>query len=114
MCQPNISLWDVTVEMDLASHSINSVTKVGPFVEGTSEYSEFAGNVTALNGKAYNGIVFNVSDEDPFVSQREQAIQFSLPAAIFEATQNSPEGLFAALGDNTMVELSSKVYVSDM
>lgn len=117
MCQPSISLWDVNLEMELSTKNIVSVTKIRPFVQGTSNYSSFAGNITGapLNGQAYNGIRFNLSgsgDSDPFIQQREQSIQFALPGAIFQALQNKPEGLFAALGDSSMVELSSQVYVS--
>lgn len=117
MCQPTISLWDVNFAMDVNTKNITTITKVGPFTQGSSNYSSFAGNITGapLNGQAYNGIRFNLSgsgDFDPFIQQREQSIQFALPGAIFQALQNKPEGLFAALADTSMVDVSSQVYVS--
>jgi len=68
-----------------------------------------------LNGQAYNGIIFNLTgsgDSDPFVQQRESAIRFALPGAVFQALQSSPQGLYAALDDSTMVNVASKVYTT--
>lgn len=117
MCQPKISFWDVNVVREISTGSVIRVIKLGPFVPGTSPYSSFAGNLTGapLNGQAYNGIIFDLTgsgDSDPFIQQRESAIRFALPGAIFQALQNSPQGLFAALGDSSMVNVASKVYVS--
>jgi hypothetical protein len=117
MCQPKISFWEVNVIREVSTGSITSVTKLGPFVPGTSPYSSFAGNLTSapLNGQAYNGIIFNLTgsgDSDPFVQQRESAIRFALPGAVFQALQSSPQGLYIALGDSTMVNVASRVYVS--
>jgi hypothetical protein len=52
-CFPSISLWDVTVNVDLVTGNLNSVTPNRPFNSSYSSYSEYANNITGppLNGR---------------------------------------------------------------
>lgn len=115
MCSPNITLSDVSVQIDLASGNLTSVDVLGPLGsgKGTPEaFSQLAGNVTGdpLDGKAYNGMFFELTDPDEFTLARLAAIQLSLPAAVFQSAETS--GLTTAFKENKFAELSEHVYVS--
>ncbi|KDQ60228.1 hypothetical protein JAAARDRAFT_32601 [Jaapia argillacea MUCL 33604] len=111
-CAPTISLWDVEVEVDIVTGNLTSVTTLDQFNSQTSNFSSLSGNVTGapMYGQAYNGIKFNLSDVDPFVLARENATQLTLPAAVFQAAINSPQGITAAFSDGSFVNLVSSVY----
>jgi hypothetical protein len=112
-CFPTIQLYDVNVHVDLASGNLTEVTELGPFTT-TSNFSSLSANVTGdpLDGRAYNGIGFNLTNPDIFVTQRLSALQLTLPAAIFQAAESSPQGLPAVFASNDFVQYSSQVYVS--
>jgi hypothetical protein len=112
-CFPTIQLFDVNVNVDLASGNLTQVTQLGAF-SGSSNFSSLSANVTGppLNGQAYNGIEFNLTDPDIFVLERLNATQLSLPAAVFQAAESDPAGLEAIFSTNQFVELSTQVYVS--
>ncbi|KDQ58771.1 hypothetical protein JAAARDRAFT_34626 [Jaapia argillacea MUCL 33604] len=111
-CSPTISLWDVSVTVDLDTSNLTSVTPTAQFNSQTSNFAGASGNVTGapLFGKAYNGIRFNLSDLDPFVFARENATQLALPAAVFQAAVNSPMGVVNAFKDGSFVRLVTSVY----
>ncbi|KII91113.1 hypothetical protein PLICRDRAFT_155954 [Plicaturopsis crispa FD-325 SS-3] len=113
-CTPKISLFDVSVTVDLASGNLTSVNELRPFQVGSSNFSSLAGNVTGapLNGRAYNGIGFNLTNPDRFTLNRENATQLQMPAAIFQAAESSPAGLAAAFTTNKFVQLSTQVYTT--
>jgi hypothetical protein len=71
-----------------------------------------SGNVTGapLNGRAFNGIVFNLTDADEFMIARSNATDLQLPASIFQAATTAPGGLTAAFQTNSFVEMATKVY----
>jgi hypothetical protein len=112
-CFPTIELFDVSVNVDLASGNLTQVTELGPFT-GSSNFSSLSSNITGapLNGQAYNGIEFNLTNPDIFVLERLNATHLSLPAAVFQAAEASPEGLTAVFNTNQFVQLSTQVYVS--
>ncbi|KAI0089530.1 hypothetical protein BDY19DRAFT_108972 [Irpex rosettiformis] len=114
LCSPNITTEDVTASIDIASGNVTSVTPLGPLGSHVTSLQEFPANITGdpLDGRAYNGMFFALDSPDPFQQQRQDAIQLSLPAAVFQAAQNSPEGLVAAFQDNTFANLSSTVYTT--
>ena len=65
-----------------------------------------------LNGRAYNGMFFDVADNgDPFVQGRQSAIRLALPAAVFQSAQQSGN-LTDAFVQNSFAGLSERVYVS--
>ncbi|KZT22786.1 hypothetical protein NEOLEDRAFT_1137597 [Neolentinus lepideus HHB14362 ss-1] len=102
-CKPSISLWDVAATVDLASGNLTSVTTLSPV--------QAAGNnITGapLNGKAYNGIAYNLSDPDVFTVARVNATQLTLPAAVFQSADMAGlEGVFESDG---FVGLTNMVY----
>jgi hypothetical protein len=77
ICYPNITFWDVTVNIDLASGNLTEVKPLQQFITGSSNFSSLSANVTGapLNGRAYNGIMFNLTNPDEFVLARQAATQ---------------------------------------
>ncbi len=112
LCFPSITLWDVNVNLDLTSGNITRVTELRPF-SSSSNFSSLSANVTGppLNGRAYNGIEFNLTNPDRFVLARRNATQLQMPAAVFQAASQSPEGLIGSFQANTFARLSTNVYV---
>jgi hypothetical protein len=111
-CSPTISLWDVTVTVDIATGNLLSVVEIGPFNTSTSPFASLAGNVTGppLNGRAYNGIAFNLTNADQFVIARSNATDLQLPASIFQAATQAPGGLTTAFQTNSFVGMATQVY----
>jgi hypothetical protein len=112
-CSPSISLWDVTVNVDLATGNLTQVTVIRPFDASYSNFSSASANITGapLDGRAYNGVSFPFAQNNSFVLAREAAITLQLPAAVLQSAQNSPEGLASVFSTNGFAELSSQVYV---
>ncbi|KAF9459137.1 hypothetical protein BDZ94DRAFT_1060738 [Collybia nuda] len=110
-CYPSITLWDVNVNVDLASGNVTKVTELRPFTS-SSNFSSFSANVTGtpLNGRAYNGIQFNLTNPDEFVRARRNATQLQLPASVYQAALLSKEGLIGSFQAGRFVELSNEVY----
>ncbi|KAG6876440.1 hypothetical protein C0993_003142 [Termitomyces sp. T159_Od127] len=123
-CFPNISLWDVNVNVDLATGNLTKVLELRPF-SSSSNFSSLSGNVTGdpLFGRAYNGVQFNVTNTtiaidttnainitDPFVLDRQTATRIQLPAAVFQAAVQSPQGLIGSFESDKFVDLSTSVY----
>jgi hypothetical protein len=106
-CAPSISLWDVTATVDITTKNLTSIVPIGPI--GT-ENSSFLG--PPMYGQAFNGIGFNLTSKDQFVTQRSSAIQLQLPASIFQAAITAPGGLPVAFQQNSFVGLATQVYVS--
>lgn len=113
MCWPTFTLWDATVKVDLASGNITQITELQPFTS-SSNFSAYSANVTGgpLNGRAYNGIEFNLTNPDPFVIARKNATQLQMPAAVFQSAVQSPLGLAASFDGDNFEKLSNSVYVS--
>ncbi|THU96519.1 hypothetical protein K435DRAFT_797270 [Dendrothele bispora CBS 962.96] len=115
VCRPRIELWDVTIQMELVSQNITSVKELQPFSASSSNFSSASGNITGapLNGRAYNGIAFNLSTPvDPFVEARREAIQVQLPASVFQLARSSSGGLQSSFDQNIFVGLSTNVYLT--
>jgi len=114
-CFPTISLWEVTVSLDLASGNLTSVSEIGPF-NTNSPFYQFSSNVSGdpLDGRAYNGIAFNLTDPDRFVIARQNATDLQLPAAVFQAAEQSSFGLLGAFLNNQFVELTNQIYTNYM
>lgn len=104
-CAPNISLWDVAVTVDIDTRNLTSVQEIRPF--------ESSNNITGapLNGQAFNGIVFNLTNPDRFAIERSNATDLQLPASILQAAYTAPGGLAAAFQTNSFVEMATEVYV---
>ena len=113
MCSPNLTIEDVTASIDIASGNVTSVISLGSLGSHTTGLQQFPDNITGdpLDGRAYNGMFFALDSPDPFQLQRQSAIQLSLPAAVFQAAQNSPGGLTSAFQNNSFADLSTTVYV---
>jgi hypothetical protein len=111
-CNPTISLWDVTVVVDIVTQRMTSVQEIRPFDPNTSPFSSISGNVTGppMNGQAYNGIAFNLTNPDTFVLARSSAINLQLPSSIFQAASAAPGGLPVAFQNNSFVGMATEVY----
>jgi hypothetical protein len=111
-CAPTISLLDVAVTVDIDTWNLTYVQEIGPFNSTTSPFSSLSGNVTGapLNGRAFNGIVFNLTNPDQFTIQRSNATDLQLPASILQAASTAPGGLAAAFQTNSFVEMATEVY----
>ncbi|KAG5637195.1 hypothetical protein H0H81_005408 [Sphagnurus paluster] len=112
-CFPSLSFWEVQVQVDIATQSMTKVTELRPF-SSSSNFSSLSANITGapLNGRAYNGIEFNLTTPDQFVLSRQNATRLQLPAAVFQAAVQSPEGLVGSFEANRFVELTNNVYTS--
>lgn len=113
-CAPVISLWEVEAQVDIASMNMTSVKETRPFNASTSPFASSSSNITGapLNGQAYNGVSFNVTNPDQFVFARGNATNLQLPASILQAAQASPSGLPEAFRTNSFVGMATNVYVS--
>jgi len=111
ICSPTISLLDVVVTVDISTGNLTSVQEIGPFTSA-SPFSSLSQNVTGapMNGRAFNGIVFNLTAADEFVLARSNATDLQLPASIFQAATTGPSGLIGAFQNNTFVGMATKVY----
>ncbi|KAJ7781489.1 hypothetical protein B0H16DRAFT_1498593 [Mycena metata] len=112
ICSPTITLLDATVTLDLASGNLTSVHELGPFNAATSPFGSLSANLTGapLNGRAYNGINFTLTNPDEFVIARMNATQLTMPAAVFQAAVQSPAGVAGSFGADLFVTLSDTVY----
>ncbi|KAJ7086657.1 hypothetical protein C8R44DRAFT_650649 [Mycena epipterygia] len=112
ICYPNITLWDAAVTLDLGSGNLTSVHELRPFNANTSPFGSLSGNVTGapLNGRAYNGINFTLQAPDKFVIARMNATQLTMPAAVFQAAVQSPQGVEGSFDADLFVNLSDQVY----
>lgn len=92
MCFPTFTLWEVNVNVDLATKNLTRVTELRPFDQDHSPFASLSNNLTGppLNGRAYNGVGFNLAAPDQYVLSRQAAIQLQLPAAIYQATLAKP------------------------
>lgn len=95
--------------------NLTNVKELQPF-SSASNFSSLSANITGppLNGRAYNGIRFNLSDPDEFVLRRLEALQLQLPAAVFQAAVQSPEGLLGSFDADKFVNLATRVYVRSL
>ncbi|KXN84108.1 hypothetical protein AN958_00433 [Leucoagaricus sp. SymC.cos] len=112
-CSPTLELWEVTATADISTGNLTDVKELRPF-SSASNFSSLAANVTGepLNGRAYNGIRFNLTNPDEFVARRLEALQLQLPAAVFQAAVQSREGVIGSFDANKFVNLATRVYTS--
>lgn len=105
------------VTVDVGSGNLTDVKELSPFDATTAPLGSLSANVTGepLNGRAYNGVKFNMSGADQFVTARAAAIDLQLPASIFQAAETEPGGLTAAFSDNdsALTTMSINAYVSE-
>ncbi|KAJ3778951.1 hypothetical protein FB446DRAFT_268736 [Lentinula raphanica] len=113
VCFPTFQLFNVEISYDLAAQNVTQVTELGPF-SSSSNFSSTAGNITGspLNGRAYNGIEFNLTNPDQFVLARQAAIQLQMPAAVLQKAQQSSAGLQGSFTSNSFVQYSTAVYTT--
>jgi hypothetical protein len=114
-CAPAISLWEVAVTVDIATSNLTSVKEISPLnASSTSPFASLSGNVTGapLNGRAYNGIQFNLTGADQFVIARQNATDLQLPSSILQAAETSPGGLTTAFATNSFTGMAVQVYTT--
>lgn len=112
LCFPTFSLWEVNVNVDLATKNLTKVTELRPFSQDHSPFASLSNNLTGppLNGHAYNGVRFNLTAPDQYVLARQAAIQLQLPAAIYQAALANPIGLLESIASGVFSQLSGQVY----
>lgn len=112
LCFPTFSLWEVNVNVDLATKNLTKVTELRPFNQDHSPFASLSANLTGppLNGRAYNGVRFNLTAPNQYVLARQAAIQLQLPAAIYQAALSNQIGLLESLASGVFSQLSSQVY----
>ncbi|KAF9460651.1 hypothetical protein BDZ94DRAFT_888808 [Collybia nuda] len=110
-CYPSITLWDVNVSIDLASGNVTDVKEIRPFTS-QSNFSSYAGNITGtpLNGRAYNGIYLNFTQDNEFISGRRNATRLQLPAAVYHSAQMSEGGTVGSYHADTFFQWTNQVY----
>ncbi|KAJ4001822.1 hypothetical protein F5050DRAFT_1560083 [Lentinula boryana] len=113
ICFPTFELFDVEINYDLAAQNVTQVTELGPFTS-SSNFSSASGNITGspLNGRAYNGIEFNLTNPDQFVLARQAAIQLQMSAAVLQKAEESSAGLQGSFTSNSFVPYSSEIYTT--
>ncbi|KAJ3739563.1 hypothetical protein DFH05DRAFT_1560326 [Lentinula detonsa] len=113
VCFPTFELFDVEINYDLAAQNVTQVTELGPFTS-SSNFSSASGNITGspLNGRAYNGIEFNLTNPDQFVLARQAAIQLQMAAAVLQKAEQSSAGLQGSFTSNSFVPYSSEIYTT--
>ncbi|KAF8553065.1 hypothetical protein OG21DRAFT_1485715 [Imleria badia] len=84
-CNPTMNVFTVQTSMNLTTASLGPCTIIEP-AGGTN-------NVTGSpqNGRPYNGVVFNASD-NAYISLRAQSLNFGLPDAIYRYASRQPGG----------------------
>lgn len=112
-CYPSISLWEVNVAVNIPTGNVTAVSEIQPF-SSSSNFSSFSANVTGppLNGRAYNGIQFNLTNPDQFILGRQNATQLQLPASIYQAALKTPQGFIGSFQNDTLSALTDQVYVN--
>lgn len=111
-CKPTLSFWEVTAGVDIRTGNVTTVTELRPF-SSSSAFSSLSANVTGapLNGRAYNGIAFDLTNPDPFVLARQNATRLQVPAAVYQAANQSPQGFADSFNGDALASLSNRVYV---
>jgi len=97
----------------MASGNVTKLQELRPF-SAASKFSSFSANVTGppLNNRAYNGIMFNLTNPDRFILARANATRLQLPAAVYQAANKSPLGFSDSFDEIALTNLSKKIYVS--
>ncbi|KAG5220189.1 Non-specific serine/threonine protein [Salix suchowensis] len=99
------------VNVDIASQNLTQVTELRPFNPASSNFSDFAGNVTGapLNGRAYNGIEFPFALNNP--DRGETPFAYKCPRGS-PSSESECAGLEGSFQADRFVQLSTQVYVS--
>ena len=115
-CAPTISLLDVAAAVDMNNGSLISVQEIQPLNASTSPapFASLSQNVTGppLNGRAFNGISFNLSNPDEFTIGKSNATTLQLSASILQVIAKAPGGVIAAFQNNNFTDTTAMVYVS--
>lgn len=100
--------------VDIATGNLTSVQEISQLnSNSTSPLASLSGNITGapLNGRAYNGIQFNLTGADQFVIARQNATDLQLPSSILQAAATAPGGLTTAFATNSFTGMAVQVYV---
>ncbi|KAF9041203.1 hypothetical protein BJ165DRAFT_1529953 [Panaeolus papilionaceus] len=110
-CFPSFSLWEANVGVDVRTGNVTKVTEIRSF-SSSSPFSSLSSNVTGnpLNGRAYNGVMFNLTNPDQFVIARANSTRLQLPAAMYQAALKSPQGFQGSFQTNFFTDLSNEIY----
>ena len=113
-CTPEISLFDVSVVVDMNDGSLTSVLEIQPFNASTLPLASLSQNVTGppLNGEAFNGISFNLTNPDEYTVRRSNATTLQLSASILQVIAKTPGGVTTTFQTNNFTGTATMVYVS--
>ena len=103
------------MDVNTNSGNITAITETRPFTSA-SNFSSASANVTGapLNGRAYNGIAFNLTNPDQFVLARQNATRLQLPASVYQAALQTPQGAVGNFGNISYSTLVDQVYVGQI
>ena len=63
-----------------------------------------------LNGQAFNGILFNLSNLDEFTIGKSNATTLQLSASILQVVAKAPGGVIATFQNNNFTDTTTMVY----
>ncbi|KAF4565516.1 hypothetical protein EYR36_002087 [Pleurotus pulmonarius] len=117
-CTPTIKASNVEATVDLEQRTMAACVQKGDFTTSN--------NVTGdpLNGRAYNGLIFNFSPDqqgdarnnaDRFIAARATAVAAGVSGAIFRLASQQPGGLQATFDlPNGFLDLTTRVYTQHL
>jgi hypothetical protein len=101
ICNQSITLMNVEASVDLASSNLTNVRPLSNLTAEHGPFTQYAGNITGapLYGGAYNGVYWtNITQGDPSVSDRLNAIQQQFASTVYQYMARTPGGLSRADG----------------
>jgi hypothetical protein len=113
-CNASIALWDVALKYEIGPANISALTLVQPLTP-QSNFSSLAGNVSALGGRAFNGLSVDLSEvqtAEQTAAANVAALPQALTAAMFQSAVNSAQGVTAVFQNDGFVPMADTVYVS--
>ncbi|OAX35822.1 hypothetical protein K503DRAFT_696301 [Rhizopogon vinicolor AM-OR11-026] len=107
-CQPSIAIFVVETTMDLNDGSLGNCTIVDTF----NSTNNVTGN--PLNGEAYNGVIFD-SSNNTYISARALAIGSAVPGAIYQYASDQTGGIESTFDDpDGFVDATTKIYTQHL
>ncbi|OJA11337.1 hypothetical protein AZE42_04932 [Rhizopogon vesiculosus] len=107
-CQPSIAIFVVETTMDLSNGSLGNCTIVDTF----NSTNNVTGN--PLNGEAYNGVIFD-SSNNTYIAARAVAIGSAVPGAIYQYASDQTGGIESTFDDpDGFVDATTKIYTQHL
>ncbi|KAF8521330.1 hypothetical protein JB92DRAFT_2785803 [Gautieria morchelliformis] len=105
-CTPTIELFNAAVSVALQSGNLLNATIASNFTQ-SSNLTDPNG---LIQGRAMNGVAFDLSNADPFVQQRAQAARVGLTEALIQRALKAPGGVLNQIQSFGMIGLTEHTY----